>query len=120
MCTTPPEETIEHLIFHCPFSRACWTTLNISWQQYGNRLQITKQAKPQWARPMFMEIFIVGAWSVRKERNNFLFNNITPELESWKRRFIRDFSLLIHRTEEDLHPLISSFANSLSFIFFSF
>jgi hypothetical protein len=67
---------------------------------------------------MFMEIFIVEAWSIRKERNNFLFNNITPELESWKRRFIRDFSLLIHRTKEDLHPFISSFANSLSFLFF--
>jgi hypothetical protein len=81
MCHTPPAETIEHLLFHCPFSQACWATLNITWQQHGRRLQIVEQAKLQWTRPMFMEVFIVGAWSIWKKRNKLLFNNITPDLD---------------------------------------
>jgi hypothetical protein len=58
------------------------------------RLQIVEQAKLQWTRPMFMEVFIVGAGSMWKERNKILFNNITLELESRKRRLIYDLSLL--------------------------
>jgi hypothetical protein len=81
MCSTPLEKTIEHLPFYCPFSRACWTTLNISWQQYGNKLQLIEHAKSQWTGHMFMEVFIVCDWSIWKERNNLLFNNITPELD---------------------------------------
>jgi hypothetical protein len=113
MCTTPPEETIEHMLFHCPFSQVCWATLNISCQQHGHRLQIIEQAKSQWTRPMFMEIFIIGASSIWKERNSRLFDNKIPDLDSWKRRFTTDLSLLVHRTKEDFHPFITSVLNSI-------
>jgi hypothetical protein len=113
LCASPPEETIEHLLFHCDFSTECWSTLNISWQQTGGRCQIIEQGKSQWTGPMFMEIFIVAAWNIWKERNNLLFNNVTPHVDSWKRRFKSDFSMLVHRTKETLHPFIHSFSNSL-------
>jgi hypothetical protein len=82
MCSSPPEEKIEHLIFHCQFSHECWSSLNLALQQSGDRCQIVEQGRTQWTRPMFMEVFIVDAWNIWKERNNLLFNNITPELDS--------------------------------------
>jgi hypothetical protein len=60
-----------------------------------------------------MEVFIVGAWNIWKERNNLLFNNITPKVDFWKRRFKSDFAMLVPRTKEDLHPFIYSLSNSL-------
>jgi hypothetical protein len=78
LCSSPPEETIERLIFHCQFSHECWSTLNISWQQSGDRCQIIEQGRAQWTRPMFMEVFIIAAWNILKEGNNILFNNVEP------------------------------------------
>jgi hypothetical protein len=78
LCSSPPEETIERLIFYCQFSHECWSTLNISWQQSGDRCQIIEQGRAQWTRPMFMEVFIIAAWNILKERNNILFNNVEP------------------------------------------
>ena len=46
---------------------------------------------------MFMEIFLVAAWSLWKERNNKCFEQITPSLGAWQRRFVLDFSNLRHR-----------------------
>jgi hypothetical protein len=60
MCTPPPEETIEHMAFHCQFIRECWASLKLVWQS-GNTCQIIEQGKLQWTGPMFMEVFIVGA-----------------------------------------------------------
>jgi hypothetical protein len=65
----------------------------------GTRLQIIKQGKAQWNDPLFMKLFIVAAWSIWKERNNMLFNNITPTFEAWKRRLREDFGLLVHITK---------------------
>jgi hypothetical protein len=77
-----PEETIEHMLFHCQFNRKCWATLNLHWHALGNRLQIIEQGRTQWAAPMFMKIFIVGGWSIWKEIDNMLFNNVAPNVES--------------------------------------
>jgi hypothetical protein len=128
ICDTPPEETVEHLFFHCPFSEECWSNLNLNWPMIGTRLQIIEQGKAQRKDPLFMEVFIVTAWSIWKERNNMLFNNITPTVEEWKRRFRENFGLLDHRTKEGVHPFITSLISSLevqtwctpnsSFIFF--
>jgi hypothetical protein len=32
MCDQHLEETIEHMLFHCTFSTACWDALDIHWQ----------------------------------------------------------------------------------------
>jgi hypothetical protein len=72
------------------------------------RLQIIEHGKIQWREPLFMEIFIIGAWSIWKERNNMLCNNITPTVEAWKRRFREEFGLLVHRKKEGVHPYINS------------
>uniref|UniRef100_A0A453P0T0 Reverse transcriptase zinc-binding domain-containing protein n=1 Tax=Aegilops tauschii subsp. strangulata TaxID=200361 RepID=A0A453P0T0_AEGTS len=45
LCGQHVEETVEHLFFHCDFSKACWDTLHISWPPHGNRLELLKQMR---------------------------------------------------------------------------
>jgi hypothetical protein len=113
LCDTPPEETIEHIFFHCPFSQECWSALNIIWPFGGTRLQIIEHGKTQWRDPLFMEVFLIGARNIWKERNNMHFKNITPTVAAWRRRFKEDFGLLIHRTKEGIHPYIAHFISRL-------
>jgi hypothetical protein len=61
MCIPPPEETIEHLIFHCVFSQSCWQVLDMFWQATGNRLQIIEEGKHRWHKPLFRELFLLSA-----------------------------------------------------------
>jgi hypothetical protein len=113
MCNHNTEEIIEHLFFHCPFSQDCWSSINISWAMNNSRLQIIEQGKKIWNKKLFMEITLLGSWNIWKERNNLWFNNIQPSVQAWKSRFAADLSLLIHRTKEELHPLIKSIIHSL-------
>ena len=61
-------ETVEHLFFHCSFSKTCWQKLGVHWQQQGDRLQTLLAAKLAWRKPMFQDIFMTAAWSIWKER----------------------------------------------------
>jgi hypothetical protein len=40
LCTSPPEETVEHLFFHCHFSSSCWSAIGIQWPVQNSRLHI--------------------------------------------------------------------------------
>jgi hypothetical protein len=35
-----------------------------------------------FAYPFFMEVFMIGAWIIWKERNNFIFSHKPPSLAS--------------------------------------
>jgi hypothetical protein len=113
MCSSPPEETIEHMIFHCDFSKACWSKLHMVWTTNEDRLEIIEKGRDAWQKPLYMEIVIVASWSIWKERNNKLFNGIDPDIQSWTRRFKQDFALLEHRTKKDLHPSITKLLDTL-------
>ena len=108
MCDAHTEETVEHLFFYCQFSRQCWGNvgLTISDCTTMDRLQLIAHARGLWKEKMFMEIFATATWSIWKERNNFYFNGVTPDCNSWKSRFKEDFALLVHRTKEDKHVFI--------------
>jgi hypothetical protein len=40
LCDSPPEETLENLLFYCSFSKSCWHKIGIQWQMHGDRLTI--------------------------------------------------------------------------------
>lgn len=61
LCGKHDEETVDHMIFTCPFSQSCWQKLGISWPAFTCRLQLLQQAKNSWGRPLFFEIFLVAA-----------------------------------------------------------
>jgi hypothetical protein len=106
MCTLPPEETIEHLLFHCTFSESCWQALDMNWQPTGNRLQILEEGRQRWHRPLYMELFMLATWNIWKERNRLLFDGVAPTVASWKSRLKSDLLLLVHRTRDNLHSSI--------------
>jgi hypothetical protein len=113
MCINPPEETIEHLLFYCPFSTLCWEKIGMSWHSNSERRTLIQKGKDQWQKPMYMEIMLISAWNIWKERNNLLFKGINPSIESWKQRVKTDLLLLIHRTKEKLHSFILDFAEKI-------
>jgi hypothetical protein len=39
MCSNSTEETVEHLFFHCPFSKSCYGKLQMKWDSQGTRLE---------------------------------------------------------------------------------
>jgi hypothetical protein len=116
MCDNPPEETLEHLIFSCPFSEECWQQIGMIWQNNWNRQQLIQRGKEQWNKPMFMEIFIVAAWNIWKERTNLVFNGVTPNLNAWKQKVKTDMLLLVHRLKRVYILSFSSLQESCNFL----
>ena len=100
LCGQHIEETLEHLFFECNVNTQCWSTLGIGWQSGGTRLSNVSMAKEAWGRPLFMEVFLLAAWSIWKECNNKHFRGIAPSRLAWLHRFKSDFSLLAHRVKE--------------------
>lgn len=113
LCGNHTEETIEHMIFKCSFSRQCWDKPGTHWNDANHRLHLLEHAKEQWSSPLFMDIFLIAAWSLWEERNNNFFRGITLSVAAWKLRFKTDFSNLIYRVPEDLKPRVAALVNSV-------
>ena len=100
------EVTVEHIFFECQFHVLCWVSLHLSWPSGGARLQNITSAKDPWGRPLFMEVFLLAAWSIWKERNNKHFRGIVPTMDGWSQRFKCDFGMMRHRVKEALVPFV--------------
>ena len=109
ICSCNVEETVEHLFFNCPFSQTCWNAIDISWPDSGNRLQLIRDGRQCWTSPLFMEIFMLSAWSIWKERNGIVIKGIPPTFNSWRARLKNDLDLLCHRGKPPLVEFISAF-----------
>jgi hypothetical protein len=83
------------------------------WASHGDRLEIIKQGRIAWNKQLFMETFMLGAWNIWKERNNMLFNGISPTVLSWKARLKADLLLLLHRAKSSSHTFINQLVDSL-------
>ena len=113
LCGQHVEETVEHLFFHCTFSKECWHLLNISWDVQGDRSTLVENLKTQHPRKMIMEIFLTAAWSLWKERNNNYFRHVSPSITSWFNRFKEDFDKIRYRLPDHERHVVSSFLQSL-------
>ena len=83
--------------------------MGMRWPFVGDRLENIHVWQRLWDKPMFIEIFVVGAWSLWKQRNNKHFMGVEPSVESWLQRFKADFDLLRHRNKENLGHFITAF-----------
>jgi hypothetical protein len=61
-------------------------------------------AKIQYQSPFFMEIFIIAAWQIWKQRNNFIFDRGRPSFDSWKSSFFEEAILQALRFSEQKRP----------------
>ena len=109
-----PLETADHMLFACPFSIVCWEKIDIAWPEFDSRLDLIAQTNESEHRPLFMEIFLTGAWSLWKERNNKHFRGVNPSTDSWLTHFKGDFGLLQYRVKEAQRSFVTTFCDSLA------
>jgi hypothetical protein len=67
-----------------------------------------EEARQSFNIDFFMEVFIIGAWQIWKERNNFIFNRANPSFRSWKLGFLDEAMLLSFRMKDNLKALFLS------------
>jgi hypothetical protein len=67
-----------------------------------------EEARQSFNIDFFMEVFIIGAWQIWKERNNFIFNRANPSFRSWKLSFLDEAMLLSFRMKDNLKALFLS------------
>ena len=107
------EETIEHLIFTCPFSSSCWQKVGIVWNLNLSRIEAIQAARRSFNGELFFEFVGIVAWNIWKERNNFIFRHIPPSLAAWRERSKADLLWLKFRVDKAHWDYITLFALAL-------
>jgi hypothetical protein len=87
MCHNSEEETAAHLFFNCPAAASRWFALGIVWEENLSVHQKLLQAQLVFGQPFFIEIFMIGASCLWKQRNDVIFEGKTPHLAAWKAIF---------------------------------
>jgi len=113
LCQDGAEETIEHLFFSCSSSNCRWFVLGIIWNDAGNIFEKLSTVKQAFPFPFFMEVVMIGAWCIWKERNALIFNGKAPNLSTWKIDFKREVRGHLCRIKTSLHDSISSWLDAL-------
>lgn len=113
MCQALTEETAFHLFFDCHFSKACWSHIGITWDTSLDFFEMIQEAKRRYAPPNFMEIFIMAAWHIWKQRNRLISDNAPPSLQSWWQDFQTEVKLQVHRANRVTRDNILSWLDSL-------
>jgi hypothetical protein len=113
MCPAQREETTFHLFFSCPFASECWRRIGIQWQMDVPFFRMMELAKNHFNHS-FMEVFIIAAWHIWKERNNLIFENSQASISSWKRNFKAECTLQAQRMKASLKsPFLVWFDSSV-------
>jgi hypothetical protein len=95
MCTLNKEESTFHLFLSCPFSRHCWRHLNINWNFNSDFYSMMAEARDQFNSNLFMEVFIITAWLIWKQRNDYIFNRARPTFDLWKSTVLKEASIQV-------------------------
>ena len=106
-CMLNVEEDLLHLLFHCPFSQACWFTLNVYIPSSNDILVILEGVKTQINQPFFMEIIIMMCWAIWILRNDIILKKLPHSIQRCKFVF-KEFALVILRAKAAFHSFIVS------------
>jgi hypothetical protein len=82
LCDGSAVESRTHLLFHCPFAKACWHYVcpSVNINNDDNHLECISKLRSAIDKPYFMEIIILCTWSIWLTRNSYIFNNLQPSL----------------------------------------
>jgi hypothetical protein len=112
LCQHPPEETLMHLLFFCPFAKDCWSTWNF---QFAEQLSIPQNFH-EWKLlqnvSFALDFFILICWAIWSMRNDVIFQNKHPSVDDCRRVVIVESLLLLHRTKNSVTTLLESWINS--------
>lgn len=97
LCILQKEETLRHLFIKCPFARRCWEIIGITYPTTIQPIAAFALFKKKLKVNFAIEIIIIMAWSIWNTRNDWIFEAEDPTVEKCRAKFIRDFSLLLHR-----------------------
>jgi hypothetical protein len=104
---------MDHLFFDCPSVTCRWFFLGIVWADNHNVHQRIFIAKQAFNNPFFMDIFMIGAWCLWKERNDYIFNRKPPCLATWKVSFKARVLDHLVRIKPNLHSSIKLWLQAL-------
>jgi hypothetical protein len=113
MCQNSEKETATHLFFSCPAAANRWLALGIVWEENLRVHQKILQARPISGHPFFIEIFMIGAWCIWKQRNDVIFEDKPPHLAVWKANFKALVLDHLCRIKSSLHSSIKLWLSAL-------
>ncbi|KAF8656098.1 hypothetical protein HU200_060804 [Digitaria exilis] len=61
--------------------------------------------------PVFMVVIIIYAWCIWVHRNSIMFDAGVLSVARWKKSFMDDFSLVLHRTKPYVNRSLIWFCN---------
>ncbi|KAG2641278.1 hypothetical protein PVAP13_2KG168258, partial [Panicum virgatum] len=113
-CHEGVEETFEQLFFNCPTAACRWFSLGIVWRCDKYIRSYTLLIKKDFMQPFFMEIFLIGAWCLWNERNDYIFNNkLTPKPCLLEAGFKAEVIKHLIRIKQSLHHSIICWLEAL-------
>jgi hypothetical protein len=101
LCPASLEETTFHLFFSCNFSLQCWNHLGIDWDFNLAFHQMMEKVRQRFGAPFFMEIFMLRARLIWKQRNDTIFSIGQATFHRWKHAFIEEATLQSNRLKPD-------------------
>lgn len=113
MCHDNIDETLLHLFFECSTSTTRWFMLGIQCSVQGSIFQMLTQKRAQLNIPYFMDLFMIAAWTILKERNDLVFNGRPPSPATWKRRFVNEVKLHFCHFKPSVQHVISQWLSTL-------
>lgn len=113
LCPYDLEESTLHLFFDCTSSFSRWNAIGIQWSQQGSVYDRLQQQRAVFQGPYFMDLFMIGAWCIWKERNDFIFNHKMPSLDSWKQRFKNEVGLHLFRIKPSKRSFVMNWLSNL-------
>lgn len=113
MCHDNIDETMIHLFFECSTSTTRWFMIGIQWTVQGSIFQMLTQKRAQLNIPYFMDLFMIAAWTIWKERNDLVFNGKPPSPTAWKQRFVNEVRLHFCRFNPSFQLVISQWLSTL-------
>jgi hypothetical protein len=70
-------------------------------------------AKRRMSLEFFMEIMIIGCWSIWDQRNDAIFNGNSPNIQRCISKFRTTFTLTMHRAKPSLKEGMQSWIDTL-------
>ena len=112
LCASHREESAMHLFFTCPFAAECWQLIGIQWHLGTPFFQMLEFAKQEFNFNFFMEIFIIAAWQIWKQRNGQIFERKPISINLWQRSFQEECLNQAHRMKSSLQSPFLSWVNT--------